>query len=55
MTIIDAIFNRIASGIELLNSAAAVSHAVETGHAPKAINLRALGIDPRAFANIGHG
>ena len=55
MTIIDAIFNRIASGIELINSAAAVSHALETGHAPKAIDLRALGIDPRAFSTIGHG
>lgn len=55
MTIIDALFDRIARGIALLRSATAVSQAVKTGIAPDALDLRALGIDPRAFASIGHG
>ncbi len=55
MTIIGTIFSWIAAGAERFYSAGAVAVAVENGARPKPADLRALGIDPRAFATVGRG
>jgi hypothetical protein len=49
------IIERIAALFAGLASAGAVSAAVEAGRRPADADLRALGIDPRAFAAIGRG
>ena len=44
--------SRIGEFFAVLNDAIAVSSAVQTGHQPKARNLRGLGIDPEQFRKI---
>lgn len=46
-------FSSLGTFVEVFGSAAAVSNAVEAGRAPKARDLRTLGIDPAAFRSIG--
>jgi hypothetical protein len=48
-----SIFASLGNVVEMFGSAAAVSNAVESGRAPKARDLRTLGIDPGAFRSIG--
>ena len=46
-------FARIGSAVRTFGSAVAAAQAVESGRKPAARHLRALGIDPRQFAEIG--
>lgn len=55
MTFFETVLHRIAAGFAMLRSAAAASAAVESGDRPAVVDLQMLGIDPRAFASIGHG
>ena len=55
MTKLDTTIRRLADGLSLLRSATTVAGAVEMGRHPAPADLHALGIDPRAFATIGHG
>lgn len=55
MTVIDALLNRLAAGIARIASAFAVQWAVDAGDEPRAVDLRTLGIDPRAFTSLSHG
>ena len=45
----------IGSFFDVIGSAAAVSRAVELGKAPRAADLRRLGIDPVAFGRVRRG
>lgn len=45
--------NRITRIVELFTDAIAAAAAVETGHQPRAKNLKGLGIDPEQFRKIG--
>jgi hypothetical protein len=49
------IIERIAAFFVKLASAGAVTAAVEARRRPADADLRALGIDPRAFSTIGMG
>ncbi len=49
------IIERIAAFFVAVASAGAVTAAVEAGRRPADADLRALGIDPRAFSSIGIG
>ena len=55
MRIIERVAAAIVDFVVMLSSAGAVSAAVEAGRRPAGSDLRALGIDPRAFAAIGRG
>lgn len=55
MNFLTSVFHAVAAGFASLRHAIAVSRALEQGRAPGAPHLRALGIDPKAFASIGHG
>jgi hypothetical protein len=46
-------FTRIGDIIATFGSAVAAAHAVETGRRPRARDLAALGIEPKAFDKIG--
>ena len=45
----------IGSFLDMFGSAVAVSRAVEAGKAPRATDLRRLGIDPAAFGRVRRG
>jgi hypothetical protein len=45
----------IGSFLDMFGSAVAVSHAVEARKAPRASDLRTLGIDPVAFGRVRRG
>ncbi|MBF0679424.1 MAG: hypothetical protein IR164_10860 [Devosia sp.] len=47
------LFATLGSMVDLFGSAAASAAAVEAGRAPKARDLRTLGIEPDAFRRIG--
>jgi len=47
------LFATLGSMVDLFGSAAASAAAVEAGRAPKARDLRTLGIEPAAFRRIG--
>lgn len=47
------LFAKLGSMVELFGSAAASAAAVDAGRAPKAKDLRTLGIEPDAFGRIG--
>lgn len=47
------IIERVGGFFEIVGSAAAVARAVESGHAPRARHLAALGIDAASFERIG--
>lgn len=46
---------RFAASFALLRAAARAAGAVEAGRKPRDLDLRALGIDPRAFAGLAQG
>jgi hypothetical protein len=46
-------FTRIGDMIATFGSAVAAAHAVEAGRRPRASDLAALGIEPKAFEKIG--
>jgi len=46
-------FSAIREFLDFFGSAVAVSRAVEAKRAPRASDLRRLGIDPKAFDSIG--
>jgi len=48
------LFSAIGNIFTTFGSAVAVSRAVEAGRKPRADDLRKLGMDPAAFAKIGH-
>lgn len=47
------LFAKLGSMVELFGNAAASAAAVDAGRAPKAKDLRTLGIEPDAFGRIG--
>ncbi len=55
MKTIGTIFSWIAAKLDVFFSAGAVAQAVDNGRTPKPVDLRILGIDPRAFSSVGHG
>jgi hypothetical protein len=47
------LFATLGSVVDLFGSAAATAAAIEAGRAPRAKDLRTLGIEPTAFNRIG--
>lgn len=48
-------FRKFMNTLAIMGAAGRVANACENNRAPRAADLRALGIDPRAFTSIGHG
>ncbi len=46
-------FSRIGNAVRTFGSAVAAARAIEGGRTPAAHHLRALGIDPKQFSEIG--
>jgi hypothetical protein len=55
MTTIRTMATWLVEGLKRLQSAGAISAAVEARRVPRTRDLQRLGIDPRAFTSIGHG
>jgi hypothetical protein len=55
MTIINRFVASIAQWARTWSSARSVVAAIESRRTPHAVDMRRLGIEPRAFLSIGHG